>query len=114
MDDNSLERLWYGRSREISKMLAGLDVNAWRAYGLILIIAAADAHIATRQRVEPYASLEDADSEFVRCFLDSVSASLQDLPDTIAQVEVDQIPMLRTLLEIDCRMLRGHLFGFQS
>ena len=114
MDDDSLERLWCGRSQEIEKMLAGFDVNAWRAYNIILITAAADSHVATRRTVEPYASREDADRAFVRSFLDSVSASLRGLPDQTAPVKVDQIPMLQKLLEIDCRELRFYLDKIQS
>ena len=114
MDDQSLEKLWDGRSGEINKILAGLDANAWRTYSIILITAAADAHVATRQTVEPYASREDADREFVRSFLDSVSASLRELPDTIAPVEVGQIPMLRKLLEIEGQQLRYYLSTIQS
>ena len=114
MDDDSLERLWYGRSQEIEKMLAGFDVNVWRTYNLILLTAAADAHVATRRTVEPYASREDADREFVRYFLDSVSASLRELPDTIAPVAVNQIPMICKLLELDGQTLRYYLSKTQS
>ena len=114
MGDNSLERLWDGRSGALEHLLGGIDGNVWETYSIILLSAAADAHIATRRTVGPYASREDADRAFVRGFLDSVSAALRELPDTIAPVEVGQIPLFRTIFEIDGRTLRDYLNMIQS
>ena len=114
MDDNSLERLWSESPKEVERLVGAFTSDTWLTYKIMLITACVDAHAATRQIAEPYASLEDANLDFVRHFLNSVGDKLRELPDSPARIGVDQIPAIRTLLEIDAGLIRFYLESFRS
>ena len=111
-EDTPFEKTWERmeqRRRIVDTYLSSLSPGDWQTMLSFLSYSFVATHAHVRRAYMPSLPKEPLDRELLQWYYQHLTSWLAELPDTTAPVNKDQIPKIRTLLELHAEMIRGWL-----
>ena len=111
-DKTPFEKTWERadkRSHEVDAYFSSFTTRDWRTMLHFHAYSFVATHAHVRREHMPTLPKEPLDRELLQWYYQHLKSWLAELPDTTAPVNLDQMPKMRSVLELHAQMIRAYL-----